>query len=227
MLKLPHSLISSAWKFQLLYILNNACSCQTFSVLAILVTVLIFQGLICNSLMMMFLNIFSCTFWSFVCPFCKVIILIFFPLSWIFGLCIIVVVQLLSCIQLFVTLWTSACQASLSFTISRSLLRLLSIESMMPSKFLVLCHPLLLLPSIFCSIRVLASELALCIRWSKYWSFSFSISHSNNIQDWFPLGLTGLILQSKGLSRVFNTTIQKHQFFGAQPSLWFNSHVHT
>ena len=177
---------------------------------------------------MMILHIFPCTFGSFVCPFCKVIILIFFPLSWIFGLCIIAVVQLLSCVQLFATLWISACQASLSFTISRSLLRLMSIESMMPLKFLVLCHLLLLLPSIFCSIRVFASELALHIRWSKYRSFSFSISHSNHIQDWFPLGLTGLIsLQSKGLSRVFNTTIQKHQFFGAQSSLWSNSHIHT
>ena len=95
----------------------------------------------------------------------------------------LLVLQLQSRVQLFANPRTSACQASLSFTISRSLLRLLSIESMMPSKFLVLCHPLLLLPSIFCSIRVLASELALCIRWSKYWSFSFSISHSNNIQD--------------------------------------------
>ena len=90
--------------------------------------------------------------------------------------------------------------------------RLMSIESVMPSNHLILCHPLLLLPSIFSSIRVFTSESTLRIRWPKYWSFSFSISPSNNIQDWFPLGWTGWIsLQSKGLSRVFsNTTVQKH-----------------
>ena len=94
---------------------------------------------------------------------------------------------------------------------------------------LILCCPLLLLPTIFPNIRVFSNELALHIRWPKYWSFSFSISPSNNIQDWFPLGLSGLIsLQSKGLSGVFsNTTVQKHQFFGAQPSLWSSSHIHT
>ena len=94
--------------------------------------------------------------------------------------------------------------------------------------YLILCHPLLL-PSVFPSIRVFSDELALRIRWPKYWSFSFSISTSMNIQGWFPLGLTGLIsLLSKGLSRAFsNTTVQKHQFFGAQPSLWSNSHIHT
>ena len=82
-------------------------------------------------------------------------------------------------------------------------------------------------PSIFSSIRVFYSDLALCSRWPKYWSFS--ISPSVNTQDRFPLGWTGLIsLQSKGLSRVFsNTTVQKHQFFSAQPSLWSNSHIHT
>ena len=74
-----------------------------------------------------------------------------------------------------------------------------------------------------------SSESAIRIRWPKCWSFSFSISPSMNIQDWFPSGLTGLIyLQSKGLSGVFsNTTVQKHQFCGAQPSLWYNSHIHT
>ena len=85
---------------------------------------------------------------------------------------------------------------------------------------LILCRPLLLLPSIFPSIRVFSNESALRIRWPKYWSFSFSISPSMNIQDWFPLGWTGLIsLQCKGLWRVFsNTTVQKHQFFGTQLS---------
>ena len=88
------------------------------------------------------------------------------------------------------------------------------------------CRPILLLPSIFPSIRVFFNESVLHIRWPKYWSFSFSISPSVNIQDWFPLGLTGLIsLQSEGLSRVFaNVIVQKHQFFSAQLSLWSNSH---
>ena len=88
-------------------------------------------------------------------------------------------------------------------------------------KHLILCHPLLLLPSIFPSIRVFSNESALHLRWPKYWRFSFSISPLMNIQDWSPLGWTGwMSLQSKGLSRVFsNTTVQKHQFFGAQLSL--------
>ena len=82
---------------------------------------------------------------------------------------------------------------------------------------------------IFPSIKVFSNESALHIRWPKDWSFSFSISPSNNIQDWFPLRLTGLIsFQFKGPSRIFsNTTIQKHQFFGAQLSLWSSSHIHT
>ena len=98
----------------------------------------------------------------------------------------------------------------------------MSIESVMPSNHLILCCPLLLLPSIFPSIRVFSNESTLRISWPKYWSFSFSISPSNEyIQDWFPLGWTGWIsLPSKGLSRVFsNTTVQKPQFFGAQLSL--------
>ena len=100
----------------------------------------------------------------------------------------------------------------LSITNSQSLLKLMSIESVMPSNHLILSHPLLLLPSIFPSIRVFSNESVLCHRWPKNWSFSFSISPSNE-----SLGLTGWIfLQSKGLSRVFsNTTVQKHQFFGA------------
>ena len=93
----------------------------------------------------------------------------------------------------------------------------------------ILCHPFLLLPSIFPSIRVFSNESVLCIRWPKYWSFSFSTSPSNEYSGLISLGLTGWIsLQSKGLSRVFsNTTIQRHQFFDAQPSLWSNSHIHT
>ena len=107
-------------------------------------------------------------------------------------MCFIVVVQSLSHVPLFATPWTAACQASLSFTNSQSLLKLMSIESAMLPDHLILCHPLLLLTSIFPSIRVLSNELALCIRWSKYWSFGFSISPSNEYSwlisfrtDWF------------------------------------------
>ena len=88
-------------------------------------------------------------------------------------------VQLLSHVLLFVTPWTAACQASLSITNSQSLLKLLSIESVIPSNHLILCCPLILLPSIFPSIRVFSNESVLCIRWPKYWSFSFNISPSN------------------------------------------------
>ena len=88
-------------------------------------------------------------------------------------------VQLLNHARLFATRWTAACQAFQSFTVSLSLLRLMSIELVMPSCHLILCRPLLLLPSVFPSIRVFSNESALCIRWPKYWSFSFSISPSN------------------------------------------------
>ena len=109
-------------------------------------------------------------------------------------------------------------------TFSQSLLNLLSIESVMLSYHLILCHPLLFLPSIFPSIRVFSNESILHIRWPKYWSFSFSISPSNEYS-----GLTGWIsLQSNGLLRVFSsTTIQKHQFFDAQPYLGSSSHICT
>ena len=88
-------------------------------------------------------------------------------------------VQLLSCVRLFATPWTAACQASLFIANSKSLFKLMSIESVMPSNYLILCHPLLLLPSIFPSIRVFSNESALPIRWPKYWSFSFNITPSN------------------------------------------------
>ena len=104
----------------------------------------------------------------------------------------VVVTQLLSLVRLFVTPWTAACRASLSFTMSQNLLRLISIELVMLSNHLTLSHFLLFLPSIFPSIRVFSNELALCIRWPKYWSFSFSISPSNKYSvlmsfriDWF------------------------------------------
>ena len=142
---------------------------------------------------------------------------------------LIVAVQSLNSVQLFATPWTAACQASLSFTNSWSLLKLMSIKSMMPANHLILCHPLLFLPSIFPSIRVFSNESALCIRWPKYWSFSFNISPSNEHPGLISFGWTGWIsLQSKGLSRVFsNTTVQKHQFFSSQPSSQANSHIHT
>ena len=96
----------------------------------------------------------------------------------------------------------------------------------MPSNYFILCRPLFLLPSIFPSIRVFSNDSALYIRWQKYWSFSFSISSSNEHSGLSPFGWTGWIyLQSKGLSRV-NTRVQKHQFFGAQLSLQSNSHIH-
>ena len=137
-------------------------------------------------------------------------------------------VQSLSRVRLFATPWTAARQASLSITNSRSSPKPMCIELVMPSSHLILCRPLLLLPSIFPSIRVFSNESALRIRWPKYWSFSFNISPSNDTQDWSPLGWTGWIsLQSKGLSRVFsNTTVQKHQFFGAQLFSQSNSHIH-
>ena len=118
-------------------------------------------------------------------------------------------------------------QASLSITNSRNLLKFMSIESVIPFNHLILCHPLLLPPSIFPSIRVFSIESLLHIRWPKYWSFSFSTSSSKDIQDWFSLGWTGWVsLQAKGLEVFSNTTVQKHQFFSAQLSLESNSHIH-
>ena len=110
-----------------------------------------------------------------------------------------IVVQLLSHVQIFTTPWTAALQASLSFIVSQSILKLMSIESMMPSNHLILCCPLLL-PSIFPSIRVSSNESVLHIRWPKYWSFSFSISPSNEYSgliscriDWFDLAVQGIL----------------------------------
>ena len=131
-------------------------------------------------------------------------------------------VQLLSRIRLFVTPWTAAHQASLSITYSWSLLKLMSIESVKPSNHLILYHPLPFLPSIFASIKFFSNESVLPIRWPNYWSFSFSTSPSNEYSGLISFRIDSL--QSKGLSRVFsNTTVQKHQFFSAQPSLWSNA----
>ena len=149
--------------------------------------------------------------------YCLVYILDFFSVS----------VESPSRVRLFVTPWTAARQASLSIT-NQSPLKPMAIELMMPSNHLILCHPLLLLPSIFPNIRVFSTESVLCIRWAKYWSFSFSISSSNEYSglisfriDWFDL----LVIQG-----TFKSLLQyhssKHQFFGTQPSLCSNSHIY-
>ena len=133
---------------------------------------------------------------------------------WITG-CRISSVQSLSCVQLLVTPWTAAPQASLSITNSQSLLKVMSIELATPSNHIILCHPLLLPPSIIPCIRVFSNESVLCIRWSNYWSFSFSIRSSNEYSglisfrtDWLDL------LAVQGTGRVFsNTTVQEHRIF--------------
>ena len=130
-------------------------------------------------------------------------------------------VQSLRRVRLFATPWIAACQASLSIINSRSSLRLTSIKTVMPSSHLIFCRPLLLLPPIPPSIRVFSNESTLRMRWPKSWICSFSIIPSKEIP-----GLISLLF--KGLSRVFsNTTVQKHQFFGAKPSSQSNSHIHT
>ena len=128
-----------------------------------------------------------------------------------------------------VTPWIPALRASLSITISQNSLKLTSIESVMPSSHLILCRPLFLLLPIPPSIRVFSTELTLCMRWPKYWSFSFSIIPSKEHPGLISPVWTGWIsLQSKGLSRVFsNTTVQKHKFFGTQFTSQSNSRIHT
>ena len=128
-----------------------------------------------------------------------------------------------------VTPWIAAHQVSLSITKSRSSLRLASIESVMPSSHLISCHPLLLLPPVPPRIRLFSNESTFHMRWSKYWIKSLASFLPKKSQGWSPSEWTGWIsLQSKGLSGVFsNTTVQKHQFFGAQPSSQSNSHIHT
>ena len=138
-------------------------------------------------------------------------------------------IQSLSHVKLFVTPWTVACQASLSITNSLSLLKLMSLESMMPSNHLILSRPLLLPPQSFpASGSFSISQFFTSGRQSFGVSASASVLPVNT-QDWSPWGWNGWIsLQSKGLSRVFsNTTVQKHQFFGTQLSSQSNSHIHT
>ena len=138
-------------------------------------------------------------------------------------------VQSLSHVQLFATPWVEARQASLSIINSQSLLKLKFIETAMPSSHLILCRPLLLLPSVFPSIRVFTNESVLHMRWSKYWSFSFSISPSNEHpglisirMDWLDL----LLVQGT-LKSLLQHYAQKHQFFSTQLSSQSNSHIYT
>ena len=141
-------------------------------------------------------------------------------------------IQSLSHVLLFATPWIVASQASLSITNCRSSLKLTSINLVMPSSHLILCHPLLLLPSIPPSIRVFSNESTLRMRWPKYWSFTFSMRPSKEHpglisfrMDWLDLfGVQGSL---KSLLQHHNTTAQKHQFFGAQLSSQSNSHIHT
>ena len=138
----------------------------------------------------------------------------------------VIVVQLPSCVWLFVALWTAAGQASLSLTISQSLPKLMSIASLMSFSHLILWCLLLILPSIFPNLRDFPNESAVHIRWPKHWSFSFSISLSNEYSglislkiDWFDL-----LAVQRTLRSLLQHTVRRHQFFGALPSLWSSSH---
>ena len=136
-------------------------------------------------------------------------------------------VQLLSPVWLFATPWNTACQVSLSITNYQRLL--MSIESVMPFDHLILCCPLLLLSSIFPSIRVFSIEEVYCIRWTKYWSFSFCISPSSEYSGLISFRTNRFeLLAVQGTLKIFsNTIVQKHQFFSAQLSFRFNSYIHT
>ena len=140
-----------------------------------------------------------------------------------------VFVQSLHHVWLFATPWTAACHASLSFTISWILLKLMSIAWVMPYHHLILCCLLILLPSTFTASGSFQMSQLFASGGQRIGVSASASVLPMNITGWFPLGLTGLIsLQSKGLSRVFsNTVVQKHQFFDAQPSLWSNSYIHT
>ena len=147
----------------------------------------------------------------------------------LYSLTFVLVVQLLSCGWLFATPWIAAHEVSLSFSISQSLLRLMSIDLIVPFNHLILYQSLLLLPSVFPNIRVFSNELTLLIRWPKYGTFSFNISPSSEYlglisfkTEWFIL----LAVQGT-LKSLLNTTVQKHQFSSTQPFLWSNSHILT
>ena len=140
-----------------------------------------------------------------------------------------VVIQSLSCVQLFVILWIATLQAPLSSTVSWSLLRCMSIESVMLSNYLFCCCCFSFYLQSFPASRSFPESQLFASGGHSIGASASSSVLSVNVQDWFPLGLIGWIsLQSKGLSRVFsNTTIQKHQFFSTQSSLWSNSRIHT
>ena len=151
----------------------------------------------------------------------------------VWSVCTFVVVRSLSHVWLFATPWTTARQASLSFTIFWSLLTLTSIESVMPSHHLILCHPLFPLPSIFSSIRVFFKKSSLCIRWPKYWSFSFSISPANQYSwlisfriGWFDLlavqGTLKSLLQKNSLK---SSILQHSAFTMVQQFCWGHLHL--
>ena len=143
-------------------------------------------------------------------------------------LCSLVQTQF-SSVQFSLSVMSAARQGSLSITNSRSLLKLMCIESVMPSRHLILCRPLLLLPPIPPRTRVFSNESTLCMRWPRYWSFSFGISPSNEHPGLISFRMDWLDpLAVKETLRVFSsTTVQKHQFFGAQLSSRSNSHIHT
>ena len=140
---------------------------------------------------------------------------------------VVAIVQLLSHVRIFRTPWTAVHQASLSFTIPQSLLTLISIESVMPSNHLILCSPLLLLPTISPSMRVFSNELALCIRWTKHWAFSFNTSLSSGYSgltsfriDWFDLLAVLGTFKSPFQNHSLNASIVQHSVF-----LRSNSHI--
>ena len=141
---------------------------------------------------------------------------------------ILLVYQLLSRVQLFETPWTAAHQASLSFTNSQSLLKLMSTESVMLSNHLILCRSLLLLPSVFPSIRVFSNESALHVRWPKYWSFSFNISPSNEYSGLISFRMGWLDLLA--VQGTLKSLLQQHSSKASilqHSALWSNSHIHT
>ena len=157
-------------------------------------------------------------FWRRISPFRDVC----YKKSWV----ICCLVQSLSHVWLFANPWTAVCQGSLSFTTTQSLLRLMSFESVMPTNHLILCCPLLLLPSIFPSIRVFSNESILWIRWPKDWSLSYRVSPSNEYSGMTSFRMDWLDILT--ISRVVSsTTVGKHQLLGTQPSLRSNSHICT
>ena len=137
------------------------------------------------------------------------------------------VVQWLSCVQHFATPWTATWQDSLSFTIFLNLLKLMSIVSVITSNHLIFYCPLLLLLSIFHSIRVFSNELALCIRWPKYWTLSFSSSNEYSGLISFRIDLFGLLAVQEILKSLLQHHSLKASILQHQPSLWSNSHIHT